>query len=309
MKSFQSIMVNAITGVIIGSIFLLPYLGWLYSGHEIIMLDWTKSFLIVGIAWGVACGITIGFVPIMINSSIAWRIIIGMIVGGFAGMLFYLIGDLAFLSKDSLSTILLKSLWGLGFGIIGGGICALVFGTLYRSLNWIRIGVAPNDENNQVIKRQFKDKILSALIGLDIGSFIGNFLLVLFGQAKIVMYGAIYFNEILLVYLLPIILGCFTAVYLYIRPLRKQLLQNILDGLRNGIIFGALFILYFTIVSFMVLFSSFPKPEFMNDNFWLEFVPGFIVVFTVLFGLFDGTTEAILEGFFLEWRAKRKTAV
>lgn len=306
MKYFRYIMVNAITGGIIGSIFLLPYLGWLYSGHGLITLNWTDKFLIVGIVWGVICGTTIGLVPIIINSSLARRTTIGMIVGGFAGMILYLIGDLAFLSEDSLSTILFKSLWGLGFGIIGGGICALVSGILYRALKWIRIKDTSDDQNNQGVKHQFKEKVLSAFIGLNLGAFIGNLLLVLLVQGIIIMYGGVYLYKILPGHLLPIILGCFVAIDLYIRPLRKRLLQNIVDGFRNGIIFGVLFILYFAIISFIVINSSFPKPEFMNDNSLLEFVSGIIVVFTALFGLFEGTTGAALESIFFKLSVKHK---
>jgi len=91
MRHFQRITANIIIGAIIGEIFLLPLLGWLYSGHGLIELWWTKQFFIIGLVWGIACGIAVGLVPIMINSKILTRIITGIVVGGLSGIIFYLL--------------------------------------------------------------------------------------------------------------------------------------------------------------------------------------------------------------------------
>jgi hypothetical protein len=46
----------------------------------------------------------------------------------------------------------------------------------------------------------------------------------------------------------------------------------------------------------------------MKDGFWLDFVPGVVIVFTTLLALFAGITGATIEGFLVERRNKVKNA-
>ena len=307
MRYFQHITANVITGVIIGEIFLLPLLGWLYSGHGLIELWWTKQFLIIGLVWGVACGIAVGLVPIMINSKISTRIIIGVVVGGLAGIIFYLIGDLAFLTKDSLSETLLKSIFGGILGAFSGGISAFFLGIFNWLLKWINVDDVIKEEN-EIKKPQLKERILSSLVGVNVGMVIGGFLLVVLGQTLLLRLAFLYFNMIVWFYLLPIMLGCFLAIYAFAKALPKHQLQKSINGLRYGITFSLMFVLYFGILLLIIIYSPLPKPEVVLDNFWLDFVPGVVIVFTMLFGLSNGVTGAVFEGFWLEWRTKQKNA-
>ena len=165
-----------------------------------------------------------------------------------------------------------------------------------------------NNQENEIKKPRLKERILSSLVGLIAGMLIGGFLLVVLGQTLLVLLGFLYFYVIVWFYLLPVMLGCFLTIYAFAKTLQKHQLQKSIDGLRYGITFSLMFVLYFGTLLFMISHSPLPKPEVMNDNLWVDFVPAVVMVFTMLFGLSDGITGATLEGFWLEWRTKQKNA-
>jgi hypothetical protein len=263
--------------------------------------------VIVGLVWGIACGIAVGLVPIMINSKISTRITMGVVVGGLAGIIFYLIGDLAFLTKDSLSETLLKSIFGGILGAFSGGISAFFLGILNWLLKWIKVDDVTKEEND-IKKPQFKERILSSLVGAIVGMVIGGFLLVVLGQTLLLRLAFLYFYMIVWFYLLPIVLGCFLAIYAFAKTLPRHQLQKSIHGLRYGMIFSLMFVIYFGTLLLIIVNSPLPKPEVVQDNFWLDFVPGVVIVFTILFGLSNGVTGATLDGLWLEWKTKQKNA-
>jgi hypothetical protein len=307
MKNIQTILVNAFVGIIIGLISLLPFLGWLYSGHGMVQYWWTEKFMVVGSIWGVICGMVFSLLPQTLKIPLSRRVMVGIAVGGFSGIVFYLIGDIAFNSNDGLWTIISRSLLGLVYGIIGGAVCALTLGIIYRLFEWIRINKGSKDSFNQSGKVHFKERILNAFIGFVTTMTTGWFLLTLVGQIILIRVGLIYLHMIIWFYPLPIVFGFITAIIVFIKPFRKELLEKSMDGLRNGISFSLLSVLYYIILIGMTLAFPLQKPEIFNTLSLTDFFLFIIIVFTVCFGIIEGMTTAVFEELFINLKNKLKS--
>jgi hypothetical protein len=122
------------------------------------------------------------------------------------------------------------------------------------------------------------------------------------------MFFLIYWGEVAWFYLLPFIIGCLVALYAFTKPFPRQILKKSMDGLKNGILFTLFSILYILLLSFVVLHSPFPRPDFMVDNFYLDFILDVVITFTIGFGFFAGIAGATLEGIFINWKTKLKQA-
>ncbi len=304
MKNIQTILVNAFVGIIIGLISLLPFLGWLSFGHGMVEIWWTEKFMVAGSIWGVICGIVFSILPQISKIPLSRRIMVGVVVGGFSGIVFFLIGDIAFNSHDSIWSILTRSLLGFVYGIIGGGVCALALGIIYRLFTWIRIKKDTQDSINQSRKVNFKERILNAFIGFVIAMSIGWFMLTLVGQIILFRVGFMYLHMIIWFYPLPIVFGFITAIIVFIKPFRKELLEKSMDGLRNGISFSLLSVLYYIILIGMTLAFPLQKPEIFNTLGLTGFFLFIIIVFTVCFGIIEGMTTAVFEEMFINIKNK-----
>jgi len=63
-------------------------------------------------------------------------------------------------------------------------------------------------------------------------------------------------------------------------------------------------ILFFSIITNIILLSPFSKPEFLKEDLFLGFVLIVVGIFTVSFGFIGGITGATIEGIFIEWKTK-----
>ena len=147
MQRLEKFAVYAVVGAIVGEIFLVPFLGWPYSGHNGVTVEWSRVFLIVGSVWGSACGIAIRLVDLAAHSKSLRRSGIGIILGCLAGAAFFLIGDLAFPGKVEMNTALQKALVGAAIGSLDGAICAVVIGGVIWLLKWMTLDTKIVDHN------------------------------------------------------------------------------------------------------------------------------------------------------------------
>jgi hypothetical protein len=291
MKEFIRIVTHTVSGAILGQIFLLPYLAWLYAPDHLITLDWTWRFWLAGIGWGAVCGLGIGLVPLMLRVKSLPRIAAGALVGGLAGIVFYLIGDLAFFMTATAYEVLTRSLGGLYYGLLAGAFCGLAIGWSNHFYRWFKrregalnAGVLPPSHNRQ--------RMQSTLTGLIAGAAFGNFFLLVVGQMGIVIFNEIFLQEVLVLYLFPLLLAYVAALFAFRTPIHTERLQRIGNDFRSGMVFGVFAVVYLCIFLVILVYSPLPRPIFTQDNEYVNFVLSVVVVFTAAFGLLEGLIGA-----------------
>ena len=291
MKELIRLVTHTVSGAILGQIFLLPYLGWLYAPRQQITLDWTWRFWLAGIGWGAVCGLGIGLVPVMLRVKGIFRVAAGALVGGLAGIVFYLIGDLAFFMSATAFEILTRALGGLYYGLLAGAICGLGLGWFNHFFRWFRQregslkeGMLPPNHSRQ--------RMQSTLTGLFAGAAFGNFFLLVVGQMGIVIFDKIFLQDVLWLYPFPLLLAYIAALFAFRNPVHSERLQRIMGDFRSGMVFGVLAVVYLCIFLVLLVYSPLPRPIFTQDNEYINFVLSVVVVFTAAFCPLEGQIGA-----------------
>jgi len=188
-------------------IICVMFIGWVVIPNRPLTLTWTKNFLRVGGLWGMFAGIMIVTIPWLRKQKWMVRVVIGAIIGVMPAVM--MVSDLT-KSYDRLRVV---------FGVLGGIICSVIVPVLKPPLQ------PPS-------KRQSKD--FSPLNGAIVAGTLGFIIAMIWGIALITSQ-PMFLDEIIMVYLLPMIMASIGATYGYIKPITNDLAQTIERGFIEGL--------------------------------------------------------------------------